>query len=405
MQRFRTSLIAVSVSGLLAISACSSDGESTGSSEGSDPQAAPTSASISESESATASSDSSGLGYADVELLETSERTRGPNGEQPVSSSELELTDEQIEELSGMDLTAAALWQASFQFQDANNQGIQSVFDEVGAELIATTDAQYDPAQQANDVESIMAQEPEMLFTWVIDSVQGAAAFRPAVDSGVQLALLSNLPEGYEHPEDYVGIVTDDLFGMGEAAAHAMADSLGGEGQVAWIFHDADAYVTNQRDNAFKETIESEYPDIEIVAEEGFSEPAQALEITESILLRNPDVNGIYAAWAEPAASVVEALRAQNREDVAVVTLDLDPTVAVDMAQGGNVKAIIADTPVEIGRALAVEALLGVLGEETPPFAVVPSMVATQENLATAWNESLQADPPQEVLDALSNAS
>ena len=39
-----------------------------------------------------------------------------------------------------------------------------------------------------------------------------------------------------------------------------MAEALGEQGKVGYIFHDADFYVTNQRDGAFKATIEQDYP-------------------------------------------------------------------------------------------------------------------------------------------------
>ena len=55
-----------------------------------------------------------------------------------------------------------------------------------------------------------------------------------------------------------------------------MAAALGGKGKVGYIFHDANFYVTNQRDGAFKETIETDYPDMQIVAEQGMADPARA---------------------------------------------------------------------------------------------------------------------------------
>lgn len=343
-----------------------------------------------------------GPGNGPVELIEPSPRTRGPLGEEPVASSEIQLSDDQIAELQELgDLRAAILWPASFQFYRVAADGISSELDKVGAEVTAVVDHGYDPQGQADAVENVLAGNLDMMFTWVVDNVQGAAGFQPAIDAGVQLGLMSNLPEGYEHPDDYVGIVTDDLFGMGQAAAEMMADVIGGEGQVGFIFHDANAYVTNQRDNAFKETIETEFPDIEIVAEEGFATPEQAFEIARSMVLQNPDIEGIYAAWAVPAASAAEALRAEGRDDVKIVTLDLDPTIAVDMAAGGNIAGIVADVPFEIGRAMAVETLWSLIGVEAPPFAIVPHMKVTRDNLITAWRESLKEDPPPEVMTAL----
>ena len=58
---------------------------------------------------------------------------------------------------------------------------------------------------------------------------------------------------------------------------------------------------TNQRDQAFKTTIEKDYPDIKIVAEQGISDPARAEELANAMLLQNPDLDGIYVTWAEPA--------------------------------------------------------------------------------------------------------
>lgn len=353
-------------------------------------------------ESAADTTPGEGPGYGPVELIPPSPRTRGPLGEEPADSSEMQLSEEQVAQLQEIgDLTAAILWPASFQFYQVAAEGIRSELDKVGAEIIAQVDHGYDPEGQADAVENVMAASPDMIFTWVVDNVQGAAAFQPAVDAGVKLALMSNLPDGYQYPDDYVGIVTDDLFGMGQAAAEMMADVLGGEGQVGWIFHDANAYVTNQRDNAFKETIETQFPDIEIVAEGGFATPDQAFDIARSMILQNPEIDGIYAAWAVPAAAAAEALRAEGRNDVKIVTLDLDPTIAVDMAAEGNVAGIVADVPFEIGRAMGVAALWGLIDVEAPPFAIVPTMKVTRDNLITAWQESLKQGPPPEVLTAL----
>ncbi len=386
----------------VVLGACGGGPTTTGSPAASTPAASSPAASSSSPAASPAAGGEEGVGYGPVELIEPSEKTRGPLGEEPVSSSEIQLTEEQIAELKDLgDLQAAILWPGSFQFYRVASEGIKSELQKVGAEVVAEVDHGYDPSGQANAVENALAANPEMMFTWVVDNIQGAAGFQPAVDAGLELSLMSNLPEGYQHPEDYVGIVTDDLYGMGQAAAEMMADILGGKGQVGFIFHDANAYVTNQRDNAFKETIETKYPDIEIVAEGGFATPEQAYEIARSMVIQNPDLDGIYAAWAVPAASAAEALRAEGATDVKIVTLDLDPAIAVDMASGGNIAGIVADVPFEIGRAMGAEALWGLIGVEAPPFAIVPHMKVTRDNLITAWRESLKQDPPPEVMKAL----
>jgi ribose transport system substrate-binding protein len=332
---------------------------------------------------------------ADVEI-----ETLGPGGESPTPASEIQLTEEQKTEIAAGDYTAALLWHTAAAFTDGVTAGAREAFEELGIEVIAETNAEFDAAKQANDVETILAQDPDIILSLVIDPVSGAEAFRPAVDAGVQLVFLSNVPEGYVAGQDYVGIVTDDLAGMGKAAAELLGDGLGGDGEVGWMFHDASYYVTNQRDQAFKAWTQARYPGIEIVSEEGMADPAKAEEIASAMLTRNPELTGMYTPWATPAEGALAAIRASGREDVKVVTLDLDTVVAVDMCQGGSVVGIASDVPFELGRTMAIEGALGLLGEDVPPFTIVPAIKVTADNVVDAWREAYAQDPPPEVLEA-----
>ena len=330
--------------------------------------------------------------------------TQGPGGEEAVPSSEISLSDDEIAQVQAGGYTAALLWHTAGAFTDAVSQGARDAFAELGIEVIAETNASFDAAQQANDVETVMAQNPDIIISLAIGPDAGAEAFRPAVDAGVQLVFLSNVPQGYVHGEDYVGIVTDDLAAMGITAANLLGEALGGEGEVGFIFHDAAYYVTNQRDQAFKSWIEINYPGIEIVAEQGLADPAAAEEIAAALLTRHPDLDGIYAPWsAGPADGVLAALRAAGASDVAVVTMDLDTNVSLDLVEGGNIVGIAADEAYNLGRTMALEGAYGLLGKAAPAFVVVPAIGVTADNIVDAYRQSLAAEPPKEVLDALGN--
>lgn len=195
--------------------------------------------------------------------------------------------------------------------------------------------------------------------------------------------------------------MTDDLFQMGKQAADVLATAMGSKGKVGWIYHDAAHHVTNQRDNAFKTTIQTDYPDMQIVAEAGISDPARAEEVANAMLLQNPDLGGIYVTWAGPAEGVLAALRATGNTTTKIVTLDLSEPIALDMVKGGNVAGIVADEAYEQGRAMAVVGARAVLGVENPPSIVAPALAVTKENVAEGWQTSLHQDAPQSVLDAL----
>lgn len=327
-------------------------------------------------------------------------QTVGPSGETATPSADVTLSDADIAALTGKGYKAALLWHTSSDFTNAVSAGAKDEFTRAGVEVAVTTDAGFDAARQRSDIETALAAKPNVILALPLDPVTSAEAFRQAVKDGTKLVFLSNVPSGYSHGTDYASIVTDDLFQMGKQAADALAKGIGGKGKVGYIFHDASYYVTNQRDQAFKSTIEKDYPDIKIVAEQGISDPARAEELASAMLLQNPDLDGIYVTWAEPADGVLSALRANGNTKTKIVTLDLAEPVALDMVKGGSVTALVADKAYELGRAMAAAGLKSLLGQPTPAFVVAPALTVTKDNVSDGWKQSLNRDAPQSVLDA-----
>ncbi|MER8638979.1 substrate-binding domain-containing protein [Mesorhizobium sp. M1365] len=327
-------------------------------------------------------------------------QTVGPSGETATPSAEVRLSDADLAAVKEKGYKAALLWHTSSDFTNAVTSGAKDEFARAGIQIVATTDAGFDAARQRSDIETALAAKPNVILSLPLDPVTSAEAFRQALTDGTKLVFLSNLPKGYKHGTDYAAIVTDDLFQMGKQAADALAKALDGKGKVGYIFHDASYYVTNQRDQAFKTTIEKDYPGIKIVAEQGISDPARAEELASAMLVQHPDLDGIYVTWAEPADGVLSALRASGNTKTKIVTLDLAEPVALDMVKGGNVTALVADKAYELGRAMAAVGVKALLGQETPAFVVAPALTVTKQNVAQGWNDSLNRDAPQSVLDA-----
>ncbi|OHV70565.1 LacI family transcriptional regulator [Mesorhizobium sp. LCM 4576] len=327
-------------------------------------------------------------------------QTVGPQGETATPSSGVTLSDADIAALKDKGYKAALLWHTSSDFTNAVTAGATDEFAKAGISIAVKTDAQFDAARQRSDIETALAAKPNIILALPLDPVTSAEAFRQAVKDGVKLVFLSNLPKDYKQGADYASIVTDDLYQMGKQAADAMAKAIGGKGKVGYIFHDANYYVTNQRDQSFKKTIEKDYPDIKIIAEQGISDPARAEELANAMLLQHPDLDGIYVTWAEPADGVLSALRGAGNKHTKIVTLDLAEPVALDMVKGGNVAALVADKAYELGRAMAASGMKSLLAQQTPAFVVAPALTVTKENVSQGWKDSLNRDAPQSVLDA-----
>ena len=92
---------------------------------------------------------------------------------------------------------AALLWAGAGTWYNALTSGAKDAFAELGIEVVAETEADFDPARQATDVETAMALQPDIILTLPVDPVSGAQAFRPAVDAGAKLVFVDNGVDGY----------------------------------------------------------------------------------------------------------------------------------------------------------------------------------------------------------------
>ncbi|MBZ5763024.1 substrate-binding domain-containing protein [Rhizobium sp. VS19-DR104.2] len=327
--------------------------------------------------------------------------TTGPHAERPTPAASVTLTPEEEQKIKDGKFTAALVWHEMSEYTNAVNRGAKDEFKRLGVEVIAQTDAGFDAARQKADVETVLAKKPSIILSLPVDPATAGPIYEPALKAGVKLAFVDNSPKGYVQGRDYVTIVSDDLFQMGNKAGIAMATALREKGKVGYIFHDADFYVTNQRDGAFKATIEHDYPDMKITAQQGMADPARAEEIAQAMVTQNPDLDGIYVTWAEPALSVLSALRAAGNTHTKIVTLDLNEPAALDMVKGGAVAALVADEAYSIGTTVARAAAGSLVGHQAAPFLVVDSLAVTKDTVKEGWRGSLNTDVPATIADAL----
>jgi ribose transport system substrate-binding protein len=344
-------------------------------------------------------------GAATLAEMEGRVFSTGPHGESPTGASEVMLTEDELAQIKGMGATAAIVMHYSGDdWSAAQIAGLRDQFGKMGIEVIAETNAGFKPETQVSDIETVLARNPSIMVSIPVDPVATVSAYRQAADQGVKLVFMDNVPQGFTPGQDYVSVVSADNYGNGIVSAHLMAEALGGEGQIGIVFFSADFFVTQQRYDAFKSTIEENYPNIEIFEEQGIAAPdfaGQADQVASAMLTRNAELNGIWAVWDVPAEGVINAIRTAGREnDVVVTTIDLGQNVAISLAQGGIVKGLGAQRPFDQGVTEAILAGYGLLDKEAPPFVALPALPVTRENVLEAWQTVYHQDPPQALQDA-----
>ena len=342
---------------------------------------------------------------AALAALEGQVFSTGPSGETPTAASEVVLTDEELAQIKAMNATAAIVMHyAGNDWSNAQVAGLKAQFEAMGIEVVAVTDAGFKPEKQVSDIETVMAMNPDIIVSIPTDPVATSAAYKAAAAAGIKLVFMDNVPSDMVQGTDYISVVSADNYGNGVAAAHLMAKSIGSEGKIGIIYHEADFFVTKQRYEAFKKTITDNYPNIEIVEEQGITGPdfaGDAEKAASAMMTKNADLKGIWAVWDVPAEGVMAAARAMGRDqDLVITTIDLGLNVAVEIAKGGMVKGLGAQRPFDQGVTEALLAGYGLLDKEAPAYVALYMLPVDKDNVLEAWTTVYHADPPADLTNA-----
>lgn len=390
MKRKSSLFITLLLSGSLALTGCGSQSSSTADS-GSETNAK-SAAEIPSSGPLTINPDIPG----DKQIL-----SKGPYGEDAISAKTLQLTEEEIQKIKeGKYKAALVMHYAGNDWSKAQIEGLKAAFKRMGIEVIAVTDAQFKAEKQVADIETVLAQSPDIIVSIPVDAVSTANAYKKAAEAGVKLVFMDNAPQGLEAGKDYVSVVSADNYGNGVEAADIMAKELGEKGEIGVIFHEADFFVTKQRTEAFEKRMKEKYPNIKIVARSGITDPNTGERLASAMLTKNPKLDGIFAVWDVPAEGALAAARTAGREDLVITTIDLGTNVALEIASGGIVKGLGAQLPFDQGIAEAALAGYALLGKETPPYVAVPSLKVSKENVLDAWKMVYGTDAPDVIQNA-----
>jgi ribose transport system substrate-binding protein len=328
----------------------------------------------------------------------------GPHGEAPSPAADIQLSSAELAKIKAMKATAAiVLHYSGNDWSSAQVAGLKYQFAQMGIKVIAVTDAQFKPEKQVSDIETVLAKKPNIIVSIPTDTVATSDTYKRAAAQGVKLVFMDNVPQNMTPGKDYVSVVSADNFGNGIAAAHLAALALKSKGKIGLIYYAPDFFVTQQRYQGFKTTLQNNYPDIQIVTEQGIggSDLAGDSEKAASAMLtKYPDLQAIWAVWDVPAEGVLAAARSAQRSDLIVITEDLGLNVAMDMASNGNIKGLGSQRPFDQGITEAKLAAYALLKKTAPAYVTLDALPVTRDSLLDAWKSVYHQDAPADLVKA-----
>ncbi|MFN8377378.1 MAG: substrate-binding domain-containing protein [Anaerolineae bacterium] len=236
----------------------------------------------------------------------------------------------------------------------------------------------------APGIEAAVAQGYDAIATIAGDA--GVAPFiDAAVDAGIPVATFNSETDA---PNKRLFFVGADLYLQGQTAARAMADAIGGEGQVGIITGFFAVEAHELRRTGFTDTIAAEYPNIQVVAEvENQDQGDTAFTQAQDMMAAYPDLKGIYVTAGGPFGAAAAVADAGKTGEVQVVSFDfVDETM--EYVQQGVIYATIGQNPYAQGHDPAIRLFNYLVAGELPPCArlVTEAAVVTKDNISEYWS-------------------
>lgn len=330
------------------------------------------------------------------------------DGTKGVDMDVLSLSAADEEKLKSGDFTAAIIMHvldASWPQQQI--AGMKSVFDKYGIEVISVTGAGGKPEVQIENIENVIAMDPDVILSIPVDPSAEGPAYERITENGIDLILLDMIPAGLTHPDDYSCLVSSSSYGNGVSAADIMANKFiekgMAEANVAVMKLNFSHFVTEERVRGFKERVKEYYPWINITAEADFPfNMPKVTAISAGMLAANPDLDGAFVIWMTPAMSLVAAAREAGKDpdDFIITTVDLEEDGAMEIAADSYIKGTGAQDPYKNGVAEAMAACRAMLGYDNPKYVAVPGYAVTKANIVEGYKAILGEEPPKQIKEA-----
>ena len=283
----------------------------------------------------------------------------------------------------------------AFSAPGADHGWLAAITDNAEAEAAKYDDVEFvllegtnDSAAQVSQVEQLIAEDPDALIILPHEGEPLTPVALEAMEKGIPVV---NLDREFSSKGAYRTWIGGDNYGIGVSAANYLAEQLDCDGNVVEIQGLAGISVTEQRSAGFADTIEQLCGDgIDIVAQQPADFlPDKGLEVMETILQAEPDIDAVYTHDDDMAMGVVSAIENAGREDEMILTGAGGSREAMErIQQGGLYAATFLYNPSMSASAVRVARLIA-LGEgfdelvepEVPSRIELPASTVTADNV------------------------
>jgi len=237
----------------------------------------------------------------------------------------------------------------------------------------------FDATLQNPMLDAVAAAAPDALLVAPNDKVASAGPLLNLQEAGTKVVLVDTV---VEDPTIGVSrIATDNKLGGVKAAEALEALGVPSGAKVLVISTDPGVSSVDLRIEGFNEkAAELGYV---LVSETQYSHNSAgtAAQVVSAALAANPDLAGVFATNLFTAQGVATGVKQASAADVKVIGFDAGPD-QIKQLEAGDVDALVAQKPYDIGVQGIQQAVAALNGVATTPEIQTESIVVTADNMA-----------------------
>jgi len=255
--------------------------------------------------------------------------------------------------------TASVYWEGV-------RQGALKAAEEENIEVLWNgPEIETDREKQIQIIEDFVAQN----VTGIVLAPNDRKALVPAVEKVYDKKIPCVIIDSDVETDKYLSFMATDNYQGGVLAAHRIGELLNNKGNVLLVKWIPNAASTDKRAQGFIETLEKDYPEIKIVDSKYPTPPtvAKVREITEDMLTRNTEVDGLFACNATTAAGALQALRSPGQAERGIKMVGFDAWDSlVEGLKSEEIDSLVIQNPYKMGYEGVKAILANLQGEEVP---------------------------------------
>lgn len=205
--------------------------------------------------------------------------------------------------------------------------------------------AEWDASLQARSIEQLIARQ----IDGIVVTAGEANALVPAIDKAIAAGIPVITFDSDSPDSKRLAFVGTNNYNAGWTAGKAMAEWLGGTGEVGISTFPGPDHL-KRRVDGFTEALRQFAPDVRIAAtvnDEG--DVARAESQITAMLQANPGITGIFCAHGNPGPGAAAAVRNLGRRgQVQIMAFDFG-TPVIELIESGEIKGTVGQNPYLMG--------------------------------------------------------